>query len=519
MKKTVILLALIVTILLTSTGCIGKTTYFDDNSDVFRIGESNNGVDKYSQEMDRLTSVVPTDRQLAFSEIEYYNFIHFGINTFADEEWSDGTVSVNEFNPSKLSTDQWCETLLASGSKGIILTAKHHDGFCLWQTDTTEYSIKNSPYKNGQGDIVKELAESCKKYGLKFGVYLSPWDRNAPSYGHNEYNDFYIEQLTELLTNYGDIFSVWFDGARGDDAVLDADFAYDWERIYAKVRELQPNAVMCVSGPDVRWVGNEAGVSRKSEWSVVSAGQADPDKVAEGSQKNEAMADELQKITYDSEDLGSRDLLKYYNELKWYPAEVDVSIRKGWFWHKNQKPKSVKKLLDIYYKAVGGNSSLLLNVPPNREGLIDDKDVKVLKEFGEEISKAVENKISYSAKVGKIGEMRDMSSQDVNVLLTDNLEGIVLNDNDSVIDLKLSQTTKVKFIHLREDLRYSQRIEYFDVYAKVGDRWLLLANATNVGNRRIIQVEKYKQKETDTIRIVIRQSRKNPVISYIGVYA
>jgi alpha-L-fucosidase len=410
------------------------------------------------------------------------------------------------------------EVLKNSGSKGIILTAKHHDGFCLWQTETTEYSIKNSPYKGGSGDIVAELAASCQKNGLKFGVYLSPWDRNCNLYGTNAYNDFFVDQLTELLTNYGEIFSVWFDGARGKEVEVDEDFKYDFDRYYQIIRELQPNAVIAISGPDVRWIGNEAGIARESEWSVVSEGEANPDKVAAGSQNDEDMADELQNITRHSSDLGSRELLKYYDNLIWYPAEVDVSIRKGWFYHQNQKPKDLQHLLKIYYKAVGGNSSLLLNVPVNKEGLICSEDEEVLKQFGNTISTNKVNLFDYSVYVGNASETALKQGQGSENIKADNFDGLALDDSEYIIDLKLQSPKVVKFIDIREDIRYSQRVELFDVYAKVEGGWLLLSNNTNIGNRRIIALDPEGLPSSDTIRIVFRQSRGNPIIGFIGLY-
>lgn len=513
-----------------------KFSYFDttkpvtygENDAVFQVGDNNNGAEKYGAEMDRLTSVTGSDRQLKFLDLEYYNFIHFGMNTFTNREWGTGKESPSLFNPTALDTDQWCESLLASGSKGVILTAKHHDGFCLWQTDTTEHSVKNSPYKGGKGDVVAELAESCKKYGLKFGLYLSPWDMNAETYGHNSYNDFYIEQLTELLTRYGELFCLWFDGARGENAVLDEDFEYDWDRIIATVRKYQPDCVMNVQGPDVRWVGNEAGVARDSEW-CIKGGAIDPDKVAELSQTNPAMANKLQKITYNSEDIGSREVLAAYKTLNFYPAEADVSIRKGWFYHWNQSPKSLEQLLKIYYKTAGANCSMLLNVPPNKEGLIDKKDVSVLKQFGDKIASDKANPVSYKAAIGSVGG-GIVEKTELSALYTegsyaealsggDNAFGYAFQDNETVLDLKLSSKTRVSMITIREDLRFSERIEKYDVYLKTANGWFLVSNSTNVGNRRTVVIDPKYRLETDTVRIVVRQSRNNPVLRSVGVYA
>ena len=242
--------------------------------------------------MDRIdlyTSIVPNRRQLIIQEMKYYAFVHYGINTFTNREWGNGKESEKLFNPKKQNTDQWCEAIAAAGMKGVILTCKHHDGFCLWPTETTEHSIKNSPYKNGKGDVVREVSESCKKYGLKFGVYLSPWDRNAECYGTPEYNDFYIRQLTELLTNYGDIFMLWLDGACGAKADGQPVQKYDFERIWNTAVELQPDIVMSGCAPDVRWIGNESGKTRESEWNVVPKFEYDQQNFAANCQTDDDM--------------------------------------------------------------------------------------------------------------------------------------------------------------------------------------------------------------------------------------
>lgn len=486
---------------------------FSDDSKIFLngYGTYNNGKDKSGAEMDRLTSVVPRQNQLDYAELEYYNFIHYGMNTYTGKEWGDGTDSPSLFNPTGLDTDQWCEALKASGSKGIILTAKHHDGFCLWPSEYTDYDIAASPYKNGEGDIVKELSESCARYGLKFGVYLSPWDRNNATYGQPAYNDYFVNQLRELLTNYGEIFSVWFDGAKGEDA---PDFEYDYERYYKVVKELQPNAVTCVSGEDVRWVGNEAGVSRASEWCVVAKDAT----ASQNFQTNAKDGEELKGVKFDDSDVGSRELLAKYANLIWKPAEVDVSIRNGWFYHDNEKPKDLQHLLNIYYKAVGGNSSLLLNVPPNKEGKIAPADVARLKEFGDAVAASASKKV-LPASVS-IGDAFNRQTKAELAALSDDTRNTpyVFGTNEYIMDFDFGGNITLGRIDLREDLRYSQRVEYFDVYARVGKEWRLLTNATNIGNRRTLLFDPADKIVTSQIRIVIKQSRKNPVLRSVQFY-
>lgn len=530
MKKGIKSIAAVIVTVSAMFGLSGCHNYYDstwsktysDGDKVFSAGDSNNGRDKESELIDKLTAVTPNERQAEYLELEYYNFVHYGLNTQAGiVGWGSGKVSPSCFNPEKVDTDQWCEVFRASGSKGVILTAKHHDGFCLWQTKTTDYSVASSPYQNGKGDVVKQLAQSCKKYGLKLGIYLSPWDRHEPSYGTDAYNDFFKAQLTELLGgDYGEIFSVWFDGANGEDSETNRNFKYDWEGIKNLVHRLQPNAVTCIMGDDVRWVGNEAGKARLSEWSVVAEGKRNPDKVADLSQKDPAMAKKLQKADR-NEDLGSRDLLSLYDDYAFYPAEVDVSIHDHFWYSEKEKPKSLQHLLQIYYQSVGANSSLLLNVPPSPNGIIEERDVKRLSEFGDALRAHRANSVKYQAYVGNGSNISEAAeNRDATVAMsTENRDtSYAMNSQETVIDLKLNGKHKITRIDVREDLKYSQRIEYFDVYVKKGDRWELVSASTNVGNRRTIMLNPAKATQTDCVRIVIRQSRSNPVIRSILLY-
>ena len=306
-------------------------------------------------------AVVPQPRQLAYQQLETIAFIHYTVNAFTDKEWGDGTESPQIFNPSQLDVNQWVKACKEGGLKQIILTAKHHDGFCLWPSKYTDHSIKSSPYKGGKGDIVKELSEACQKAGLKFGIYLSPWDRHEPSYGTSTYNDYYKNQLRELLTNYGEISEVWMDGAKGENA---KNMEYDFEGYRAIIRQLQPKAVIFSdAGPDVRWMGNENGFAGETNWSLldkssIGIGQAD-------------------SPGYKFLNTGQAD------GKDWLVGECDVSIRPGWFYHpaEDGKVKSLEQLLDIYYKSVGRNAVLLLNLPPDRRGLIHENDMQRLKEF------------------------------------------------------------------------------------------------------------------------------------------
>ena len=301
------------------------------------------------QKVDMAARLVPTPQQYAWQQMELTAFLHFGINTFTGREWGDGKEDPALFNPSELDAEQWVRTLKEAGFKMVLLTAKHHDGFCLWPTATTKHSVASSPWKNGQGDVVKELRAACDKYDMKFGVYLSPWDRNAECYGDSpRYNDFFIRQLTELLTKYGEIHEVWFDGANGE-GPNGKKQVYDWDAFYQTIQRLQPKAVMAIMGDDVRWVGNEKGVGRETEW---NATVLTPGIYARSQENNKRLG-----VFSKAEDLGSRKILEKATELFWYPSEVDVSIRPGWFYHAEEdgKVKSLKHLSDIYFQSVGYN--------------------------------------------------------------------------------------------------------------------------------------------------------------------
>ena len=329
------------------------------------------------QKVDMASRLVPTPQQLAWQQMEFTAFLHFGINTFTGNEWGSGKEDPAIFNPTELDCEQWVRSLKEGGFKMAIITAKHHDGFCLWPTKTTKHSVANSPWKNGKGDVVRELRNACDKYGIKFGVYLSPWDRNAECYGDSPaYNKFFIEQLTELLTNYGEVHEVWFDGANGEGPNGKKQI-YDWDAILKTIRRLQPKAVTAIMGDDVRWVGNERGIGRETEWSATALM---PHSYAGADESYAKLG-----IKGTGKDLGSRALLEKAPTLYWYPSEVDVSIRPGWFYHAEQdnQVKSLAHLTDIYFKSVGYNSVLLLNIPPDRRGLIHENDANRSKELAD----------------------------------------------------------------------------------------------------------------------------------------
>ncbi len=473
----------------------------------------------------KITSIVPSTVQKSIQRENFNAFVHYGLNTFCNKEWSDGTLQPELFNPTAQDTEQWVKVLKYAGVKGIIFTCKHHDGFCLWQTKTTEYSVKNSPYKNGTGDVVKELSDACKKYGVKFGIYLSPWDRNSKYYGTPEYDDFYCEQLTELLTQYGDIFAVWLDGACGAEGDGKKRQQYDFKRYYALIRKLSPKTVISNCGPDVRWVGNEKGKARQAEWNVVPSLEYSEQNVMDNSQQNvdENMKNN-KKVDVLLKDIGSREFLANYDDFIWSPAEVDVSIRPGWFYHKSQdfRIKSVKKLLNIYYSSVGGNSLLLLNVPPDTTGRINDKDVARLVRFGDAINKA----FSKPVHIDKITAPQHEGGFKINNVLNYSYNKnsfdatscyTPLNEADCyTINIKFNENHKIDKIRLVEDVAYSQRVESFSIYSIVNGKEKLLYRGETIGYNRISLLRKAVL--TDNLIIVIEQCRLKPYIEYIGVF-
>lgn len=470
---------------------------------------TNNSLPVEDKETKKYIEVVPSKRQLDFMKLEYYNFIHFGVNTMNNREWGNGKEDISRFNPEKLDTDQWCRILKSTGSKGIIITAKHHDGFCLFDTKYTDHSVMNTPFGK---DIVKMLYESCKRYSLKLGIYLSPWDRHEKTYGTDEYNDFFVGQLTELCTNYGDIFCFWFDGACGE-GENGRKQIYDWNRYYSVIRHYHPDAVISICGPDVRWIGNEGGRVRKSEWSVIPSEKDSNSTVAESSQTNENQTAHMAKqLDERSEDLGSRAVLKNYENLVFKPAEADVSINLGWFWHNNlyyifKRQRTARDLAKIYFNTVGGNASMLLNVPPNKDGLIDKREIKTLRKFTQLITEPFNNEITdkklfaYSAE----GKGRNITE-----------DGIALSYGEAGISINLDDKKKISLISFSEDLAFSQRVEEFKILAKKGAEYKQIYKGTVIGSKKIVKLS--SPVLTDEIIILITQSRSNPILRDIRIY-
>ena len=466
---------------------------------------------------ERLVQIVPDKRQIEFQKLEFYSFVHFTVNTFTGREWGDGTESPSIFNPKKLDAEQWVRAVKSAGMKGLILTCKHHDGFCLWPSKYTTHTVANSPYKSGNGNIVKEVSDACRKYGIKFGVYLSPWDRNCSLYGQGKaYDDFFINQLTELLTGYGEVFSVWFDGACGEGPNGKKQY-YDWERYYAKIRELQPNACISVCGPDVRWCGNEAGYTRVAEWSVVPERARDSEIIAEKSQQSDDEAFRLRKVDARDADLGSRELLQNEDRLIWYPAEVNTSIRPGWFWHEyeDDKVRSFEDLIHVYMNSVGGNATFLLNIPPTDEGLFHENDVKRLEELGRYLEAAFRNNLIESAELTADRYDKDHA---IDAVRTDDYESYFMGEKGTaaaVITARWDTPVNIGNIVIKENILCSQRVESFAVDILTDDGFKEVYNGTVIGYKRIVPLESIK---TDCVRIRITDSRTEPTIAFLGIY-
>lgn len=458
----------------------------------------------------KAATIVPSPRQLRWQQLELTAFFHFGVNTFTDREWGDGKEDPAVFHPTALDAEQWIRTVKHAGFKQVIITAKHHDGFCLWPTKTTTHSVQSSPWKNGKGDVVKAVAEACRRYGLGFGVYLSPWDRNAAVYGTPAYNDFFVKQLTELLTWYGKVDEVWFDGANGE-GPNGKKQVYDFNRWYALIRQLQPGATIAVMGPDLRWVGTESGYGRTTEWSVVPADNLDAAAIAAHSQQDMVFKPAGDMM---GDDLGSRDKIRSARALVWYPAETDVSIRPGWFYHEKEdtEVKSAAKLLDIYFSSVGRNGVLLLNIPPNRKGKISVPDSLHLQQFGQLRDQIFQHNLAKTAAISSSNGLGVMA-------LTDQLYRTYWTtrgaDTTAEIVFEFKQPIAFGILALQENIRVGQRIERFVLETWENNQWHTVTEGTTVGYKRILE---FPSVSTQKVRLKILASRLNPTLSAIGFY-
>jgi alpha-L-fucosidase len=451
---------------------------------------------------------VPSARQLAWHDLQFYGFIHFTVNTFTDKEWGYGDEPESVFNPSAFDARQWARVARDAGMKGLIITAKHHDGFCLWPSRYTTHSVKNSPWRDGKGDVVGDLAQACREYGLKLGVYLSPWDRNHADYGRPAYLEYYRNQLGELLTNYGPVFEVWFDGANGGDGYyggaretrrIDNTTYYTWPDTWAIVRALQPQAVMFSdAGPDVRWVGNERGVAFETSWYAINRAGVYPGdpgyvKVAAGRPDG----------------------------TDWVPPEVDVSIRPGWFHHaaEDAKVKTVDELVAIYEQSVGRGANLLLNLPPDRRGLIPEPDVDRLTAFARRITATYATDLARQARAASDQTRGGPSSRFAAGGVNDGDPQSYWATDDGVtagaVTLSWPKAITLDRVVLGEAIALGQRVSAWTVEAEIDGAWTRMAAGTTIGVRRIAS---FTPVTTARLRISITNALACPTLTTVSAY-
>lgn len=447
----------------------------------------------------------PTENQLRWQEMEYYAFIHFSLNTYTDQSWGYGNEDVNLFNPTELDTRQWARICKDAGMKGIIITAKHHCGFCLWPTETTPYSVKNAPWKDGKGDVIRELADACKEYGLKLGIYVSPWDRNNPEYGKPEYITIFRNQIKEVLSNYGDIFEIWFDGANGgtgyyggadENRKIDRTTYYDWQPTYKMIRELQPNIVIWNDGgdrADLRWVGTEGGWVGETNWSLLNAtGDVPFDMLHHGVENGDS----------------------------WVPAEVNTSIRPEWFYHpgEDSKVKTLPQLMDTYYNSIGRNGTFLLNFPIMPNGLIHPNDEKAALDLAAAVKDAFAVNRVENAKAEATNTRGNSKKFGAQKAIDSDKESYWATDDDvtsASLILDFGKPVTFNRFLAQEYIRLGQRIKSFTIEAMVDGNWKELAKATTIGYKRILR---FPTVTTTQLRFSITNSKACPLISNIGIY-
>ncbi len=451
---------------------------------------------------------VPTERQLAWHELEQYAFVHFTTNTFTDKEWGYGDEDPAIFNPTNFDPEQWCRVFKDVGLKAVILTCKHHDGFCLWPSSYTEHSVKKSPWKEGNGDVVQELRDACEKLGLKFGIYLSPWDRNHAGYGREDYVQYYRDQLKEIFTRYGPVFEMWFDGANGGTGYyggadekrnINKRTYYDWPGTLEMVRAMEPEVIFFSdAGPDIRWCGNERGFVNETNWNIIST-----DTLYAGKG-------------------GITEILNTGSEDgdKWIPAEVDVSIRPGWFYHadEDEKVKTPEALFDIYLSSVGRGSNLLLNIPPDRRGLLHENDVKALTGWKKLLDEAFKLNLALRKKA-TADNVRGGNNKYAAQNITDGDPETYWATDDEVtaasVTVALNEKKEIKYIFVQEYIKLGQRVRTFDVEVEKDGEWEKVASSTTIGYKKILRLSPVL---TSKVRIKITGARACPCISNIEVY-
>jgi alpha-L-fucosidase len=415
-------------------------------------------------------SPVPSSMQLEWSDLEFYLFVHFGPNTFTNLEWGEGTEHEEVFNPTALSCEQWCKIAKAAGAKGIIITAKHHDGFCLWPSKYSTHTVAQSKWREGKGDVLRELSEACKTSGLKLGIYLSPWDRNHPKYGTEEYNTVFVDMMKEVVSNYGPLFEFWWDGANGE-GPNGKKQVYDWHRFEQTIRTIAPNTpVFSDIGPDIRWVGNEKGIAGKTNWNLLDTA---------GFTRGEGAP------PTDTLNMGN-----VYGK-NWIPAECDVSIRPGWFYHseEDEKVKTPEQLFDLYLKSVGRGANLLLNVPPDRRGLFNEHDSAALMGFKKLRDESFEHNLS---------------------------EGLKLTSKDGVHQIAFDEAKNINCVVLKENLSSGQQCQKFRLLLMNNKKEIVKQlDGTTIGRKRILT---FPAVDVSQIHIIIDEQKAPVKISDVEAY-
>ncbi len=452
-------------------------------------------------------AVLPSAGQVAYQKQELIGFVHFTVNTFTDREWGYGDEPESVFAPTALDADQWAAVAAAAGMKELILTAKHHDGFCLWPSQYTDHSVKNSPWRDGNGDVLREFVDAARSHGLRVGFYLSPWDRNRADYGTPAYLDYYRNQLRELLTQYGDVTELWFDGANGgtgwyggadEERRIDRTTYYDWPGTWGLVKQLQPTTlIFSDAGPDIRWIGNERGFAGETDWSML-----DTDRVTVGA------ADTRYLNTGDPEG------------TSWVVPLCDVSIRPGWFYHPSEddRVRSPQQLVDTWYRSVGRNCVLLLNVPPDTRGLFHENDVAALREFRRILDETFANNLAAGHAVTADSRWsRNARFAPANLVDADADSYWAAADGTrgATLEIDLGAPAQFDRILLQEPIRLGQRVARFAIEARVGGTWTEVARGTTIGYKRVLRVAGVT---ADRVRIVIEDANNVPALSNFGLY-
>jgi alpha-L-fucosidase len=437
----------------------------------------------------------PTKMQLAWHETEFYLFVHFGPNTFTDKEWGHGDEPESVFNPTSLDCRQWCRIAKQAGAKGIIITAKHHDGFCLWPSNYSKHTVRESKWKDGKGDVLRELSTACRESGLKFGIYISPWDRNHPDYGTPKYNDVFVNMMKEIILNYGPVWELWWDGANGEGPNGKRQL-YDWRRFENTVRQYSPRTVVFSDiGPDIRWVGNEKGIAGDPNWNFLDTA---------GFKRGEGAPD--------------TDTLNHgnYNGRHWIPAECDVSIRPGWFYHQkeNEKVKKPKQLFELYLKSVGRGANLLLNVPPDNRGLIHEEDSAALIGFKKLRDESFDQNLLKDAYTYYEFSQRDLKNRPLLLRGFDTTAAYYgINLQNFIVQLNSPQ--KMNCIVLREAIHLGQTIRRFSIVLYNGPKAIGEVQGSSVGRKRILT---FPTVTVTSFRVYLEDAKGNDNISGVAAY-